>query len=87
VASPPAIDAADGRRTTNVIVNHCAVNRGGIERKARQAIGAPAARRPDARIIVNGCAAQIEPQRFAAIGDDPRRRNLRKVLERNSKKT
>jgi threonylcarbamoyladenosine tRNA methylthiotransferase MtaB len=49
-----------------VIVNTCAVT-AEAERQARQAIRRARRTRPDARIIVTGCAAQIDPQRFAAM--------------------
>ncbi len=47
-----------------VIVNTCAVT-AEAERQARQAIRRARRERPGARIIVTGCAAQIDPQRFA----------------------
>jgi threonylcarbamoyladenosine tRNA methylthiotransferase MtaB len=49
-----------------VIVNTCAVT-AEAERQARQAIRRARRTRPGARIIVTGCAAQIDPQRFAAM--------------------
>ncbi len=49
-----------------VIVNTCAVT-GEAVRQARQAIRRARRERPDAEIIVTGCAAQIDPQRFAAM--------------------
>lgn len=49
-----------------VIVNTCAVT-GEAERQARQAIRRARRQRPDARIIVTGCAAQIDPAGFAAM--------------------
>jgi threonylcarbamoyladenosine tRNA methylthiotransferase MtaB len=49
-----------------VIVNTCAVT-SEAERQARQAIRRARRARPGARIIVTGCAAQIDPQRFAAM--------------------
>lgn len=49
-----------------VIVNTCAVT-AEAERQARQTIRRARRDRPDARIIVTGCAAQISPQRFAAM--------------------
>jgi threonylcarbamoyladenosine tRNA methylthiotransferase MtaB len=48
-----------------VIVNTCAVTNEAV-RQARQTIRRLRRERPDARIIVTGCAAQIEPGRFAA---------------------
>ncbi len=49
-----------------VIVNTCAVT-AEAERQARQAIRKARRARPGATIIVTGCAAQISPQRFAAM--------------------
>jgi threonylcarbamoyladenosine tRNA methylthiotransferase MtaB len=49
-----------------VIVNTCAVTAEAV-RQARQAIRKARRRRPDAKLIVTGCAAQLEPARFAAM--------------------
>jgi threonylcarbamoyladenosine tRNA methylthiotransferase MtaB len=49
-----------------IIVNTCAVT-AEAERQARQAIRKAARERPDARLIVTGCAAQIDPDGFAAM--------------------
>jgi len=49
-----------------VIVNTCAVT-AEAERQARQAIRRARREQPDARIIVTGCAAQIDPSRYAAM--------------------
>ncbi len=49
-----------------VIVNTCAVT-SEAERQARQAIRKARRERPNARIVVTGCAAQIDPARFAAM--------------------
>ena len=49
-----------------VVINTCAVTAEAV-RQARQAIRKARRARPDARVIVTGCAAQIEPQRFAAM--------------------
>jgi threonylcarbamoyladenosine tRNA methylthiotransferase MtaB len=49
-----------------VIVNSCAVTNEAV-RQTRQAIRQARKRRPDARIIVTGCAAQVEPETFAAM--------------------
>ena len=57
--------------TDTVVVNTCAVTVEAV-RQARQAIRALRRRRPDAKIIVTGCAAQIEPQTFAAMAETDR---------------
>ncbi len=49
-----------------VIVNTCAVT-AEATRQARQSIRRIAREKPDARIVVTGCAAQIEPEAFAAM--------------------
>lgn len=56
---------ADEAKLQNaVIFNTCAVT-GEAVRQARQAIRRARRERPDAEIIVTGCAAQIDPQSFA----------------------
>ena len=57
---------AGGEAERLVIVNTCAVTAEAV-RQAGQAIRKARRERPDARIIVTGCAAQIEPERFAAM--------------------
>ncbi len=54
-------DAAD-----LVVINSCAVTNEAV-RQTRQAIRQARKRRPDARIIVTGCAAQVDPESFAAM--------------------
>jgi threonylcarbamoyladenosine tRNA methylthiotransferase MtaB len=49
-----------------IIVNSCAVTNEAV-RQTRQAIRRAHRRRPDARILVTGCAAELEPERFAAM--------------------
>jgi len=49
-----------------VVVNTCAVT-AEAERQARQAIRRAARERPGARIVVTGCAAQIDPGAWAAL--------------------
>lgn len=51
-----------------VIVNTCAVTAEAV-RQAQQAIRRLRRERPGARIIVTGCAAQIEPERFAEMNE------------------
>jgi threonylcarbamoyladenosine tRNA methylthiotransferase MtaB len=52
--------------TDTVIVNTCAVT-AEAERQARQAIRKVARERPGARIVVTGCAAQIDPGSWASM--------------------
>jgi threonylcarbamoyladenosine tRNA methylthiotransferase MtaB len=49
-----------------VIINTCAVT-SEAERQARQAIRRARREHPKARLIVTGCAAQIDPARYAAM--------------------
>jgi len=51
-----------------VVVNTCAVTAEAV-RKARQEIRKLRRAHPDAKLIVTGCAAQIEPQTFAAMAE------------------
>jgi threonylcarbamoyladenosine tRNA methylthiotransferase MtaB len=51
-----------------VIVNTCAVT-GEAVRQAKQAIRKARRDSPEARIIVTGCAAQTDPESFAAMGE------------------
>ena len=49
-----------------IVVNSCAVTNEAV-RQTRQAIRRAKRARPDARLIVTGCAAQVEPETFAAM--------------------
>ncbi len=60
--------AAEAGLGDAVIVNTCAVTAEAV-RQARQAIRKVRRQRPGARIIVTGCAAQIDPARFAAMDE------------------
>jgi threonylcarbamoyladenosine tRNA methylthiotransferase MtaB len=51
-----------------VIVNTCAVT-AEAERQARQTIRRLRRERPGSKIIVTGCAAQVSPEKFAAMGE------------------
>lgn len=57
--------AADGV-TDAVVFNTCAVTNEAV-RQARQAIRKARRERPGARVIVTGCAAQVDPAAFAAM--------------------
>ncbi|MEL7460024.1 MAG: tRNA (N(6)-L-threonylcarbamoyladenosine(37)-C(2))-methylthiotransferase MtaB [Pseudomonadota bacterium] len=58
--------AASAGLSDAVVVNTCAVTSEAV-RKARAEIRRLRRTHPDARIIVTGCAAQTEPDRFAAM--------------------
>ena len=49
-----------------IIVNSCAVTNEAV-RQTRQAIRRAKRARPEARVIVTGCAAQVEPESFATM--------------------
>jgi threonylcarbamoyladenosine tRNA methylthiotransferase MtaB len=49
-----------------VVINSCAVTNEAV-RQTRQAIRRAHRERPGARIVVTGCAAQLDPQAFAAM--------------------
>jgi len=51
-----------------VIVNTCAVTAEAV-RQARQTIRRTRRERPGARIVVTGCAAQVEPEKFAEMDE------------------
>jgi threonylcarbamoyladenosine tRNA methylthiotransferase MtaB len=65
-AESEAMRAAAAGEDDLVIVNSCAVTAAAV-RQARQEIRRAARRRPGARIVVTGCAAQVEPETFAAM--------------------
>ncbi len=58
--------AAEDGLENAVVFNTCAVT-GEAVRQARQAIRKARRERPDARLIVTGCAAQIDPAAFAGM--------------------
>ena len=51
-----------------VVVHTCAVTEE-AERQARQAIRRAKRERPDARVVVTGCSAQLHPDRYAAMAE------------------
>ncbi|MBB2204728.1 tRNA (N(6)-L-threonylcarbamoyladenosine(37)-C(2))-methylthiotransferase MtaB [Gluconacetobacter takamatsuzukensis] len=63
-----------------IIVNTCAVT-AEAERQARQAIRRAHRDRPDARIVVTGCAAQIDPGRWEGLPGVARVLGNREKLE------
>ncbi len=56
-----------------IVFNTCAVT-AEATRQARQAIRRARAENPEAQIIVTGCAAQTEPEVFAAMPEGSRQR-------------
>lgn len=51
-----------------IIVNSCAVT-AEAERQVRQSIRRARRENPDAKIVVTGCAAQIDPEKYAAMDE------------------
>jgi threonylcarbamoyladenosine tRNA methylthiotransferase MtaB len=66
LAESAAMRALAGGADDLVIVNSCAVT-GEAVRQTRQAIRRAKRARPEARVVVTGCAAQIDPESFAAM--------------------
>ncbi len=66
MAESEAMRALAGGEDDLIIVNSCAVTNEAV-RQTRQAIRRAKRARPEARVIVTGCAAQVEPERFAAM--------------------
>ena len=61
-------NARDAGLDNAVIINTCAVTAEAV-RNARQVIRRTRRENPLARIIVTGCAAQVEPERFAGMSE------------------
>ena len=66
IAEGAEIARALGGRRDITVINGCAVT-GEAMRQTAQAARRAKATRPDARIIVTGCAAQTDPARFAGM--------------------
>jgi threonylcarbamoyladenosine tRNA methylthiotransferase MtaB len=60
--------AGDAGLENAIVINTCAVT-AEAQRQARQAIRKARRQSPDARIIVTGCAAQVDGQSFAAMDE------------------
>ncbi len=82
-AESEAMRALAGDRDDLVIVNSCAVT-GEAVRKTRQQIRKAKKARPDAEIVVTGCAAQIDPDSFAAMPEVSRVLGNREKMEAGS---
>ena len=68
IAESEAIRQMAAEQDDLIVVNSCAVTAEAV-RQTRQAIRRARRERPDARILVTGCAAQTEPQTFAAMAE------------------
>ena len=75
--------AESGTNDDVVIINTCTVT-SEAERQTRQAIRRARRERPDARIVVTGCAAQISPERFAAMPEVDRVLGNREKMQASS---
>src|ERR1700754_4812136 len=61
-------EAEDAGLSDTVVINSCAVTNEAVA-QARQSIRRLKRERPDARIVVTGCAAQTQPEMFAGMGE------------------
>lgn len=61
------IAAGDAGARDTIIFNSCAVTDEAV-RQVRQAVRRARRERPEAAIVVTGCAAELEPARFSAMG-------------------
>ncbi|MHA6768551.1 tRNA (N(6)-L-threonylcarbamoyladenosine(37)-C(2))-methylthiotransferase MtaB [Sphingobium ummariense] len=68
IAESEAIRGMAAGQDDLIVVNSCAVTAEAV-RQTRQAIRRARRERPDARIIVTGCAAQTEPETFTAMAE------------------
>jgi len=83
IAESEAMREAAGEQNDLVIVNSCAVTSEAV-RQTRQAIRRTRRQRPDARIIVTGCAAQTDPAMFAAMPEVDQVLGNREKMEANA---
>lgn len=68
IAESEAIREMAGDRQDLIVINSCAVTAEAV-RQTRQAIRRARRDRPEARIMVTGCAAQTEPETFAKMAE------------------
>jgi threonylcarbamoyladenosine tRNA methylthiotransferase MtaB len=83
MAESEAMRALTGGEDNLVIVNSCAVTNEAV-RQTRQAIRRAKKARPEARVIVTGCAAQVDPASFAAMPEVSRVIGNKEKLEASS---
>ena len=82
-AESAAIRLLAGGEDDLVVVNSCAVTNEAV-RQTRQAIRRAKRARPEARVVVTGCAAQVEPETFAAMPEVDRVLGNREKLDPSS---
>src|SRR4051794_5530088 len=63
-----AREAESAELTETIVINSCAVTNEAVA-QARQSIRRLKRERPQARIVVTGCAAQINPEMFAGMAE------------------
>ncbi len=68
IAEGEAIRLAAGNQDDLIVINSCAVT-AEATRQARQAVRRAAKRRPGARIVVTGCAAETDPTMFTGMAE------------------
>src|ERR1700760_2356571 len=61
-------EAEQAGLTDTIVINSCAVTNEAVA-QARQSIRRIRRARPQARIVVTGCAAQTQPEMFAAMSE------------------
>jgi len=83
MAESEAMRALAAAEEDLVIVNSCAVTNEAV-RQTRQAIRRAKKARPEARVVVTGCAAQVEPAAFAAMPEVSRVLGNREKFEPSS---
>ena len=83
MAESEAMRALAGAEDDLIIVNSCAVTNEAV-RQTRQAIRRAKRARPEARVIVTGCAAQVEPEVFALMPEVSRVLGNREKFEPSS---
>jgi threonylcarbamoyladenosine tRNA methylthiotransferase MtaB len=80
MAESEAMRQLAGSADDLVIVNSCAVTNEAV-RQTRQAIRRAKRARPEARVVVTGCAAQVDPKGFAAMPEVSRVLGNREKLD------
>jgi threonylcarbamoyladenosine tRNA methylthiotransferase MtaB len=86
IAESEAIRAMLAGQDDLVVVNSCAVTAEAVA-TARKAIRRARRERPEARIVVTGCAAEIEPETFAGLAEVvPNRAKLDAALYTSSQR-
>jgi threonylcarbamoyladenosine tRNA methylthiotransferase MtaB len=83
IAESEAMRALADGEDDLIIVNSCAVTNEAV-RQTRQAIRRAKRARPEARVIVTGCAAQVEPEVFARMPEVSRVVGNREKFETSS---